>query len=131
MEYTVNGLPIYDDPNDYPNWRWPNFKPDEMKCKGTGRLALDPDAMDKLQALREAVGIPFHVVSAYRSPEHNSAVGGATRSKHMEGIAFDISMSNHPDKEEFKKMAEAHGFNGIGTYPTFVHIDTRPNRARW
>ena len=38
---------------------------------------------------------PLSVRSAYRSPEHNRAVGGATRSKHMEGAAFDIAMANH------------------------------------
>ena len=31
------------------------------------------------------------VLSAYRSPEHNRAVGGAEASKHMEGIAFDVA----------------------------------------
>ena len=127
---TPNGLPIYAHAQDFPDWRWPNFKPEEMDCKGTGRLALDPDAMDRLQALREDIGKPFFVVSAYRSPEHNRTVGGVRRSRHMEGIAFDISMSNH-SQEDFVRAAERHGFNGIGRYRTFTHIDTRPNRARW
>lgn len=33
--------------------------------------------------------------SACRSPEHNPAVGGATRSKHLDGAAIDIAMANH------------------------------------
>jgi hypothetical protein len=37
---------------------------------------------------------PLIVRSAYRSPEHNRAVGGATRSKHLDGAAFDIAMAN-------------------------------------
>ena len=127
---TPNDLPIYSKAEDYPIWRWPNFKPSEFDCKGTGRIALDPDAMDKLQALRTRIGKPFHIVSGYRSPEHNRNVGGAPRSKHMEGIAFDVSMSGH-NREEFIREAEKMGFNGIGRYPSFVHIDTRPNRARW
>ena len=36
-----------------------------------------------LQALRDRLGKPLIVRSAYRSPEHNRAVGGATRSKHL------------------------------------------------
>lgn len=119
---------------DYPEdkWRWPNFSPQEMACRGTGKLAVNERAMDMLQSLRDVSGKPFIIRSAYRSPEHNKAVGGAKASKHMEAIAFDIDMTNHfPD--EFIAAAEAAGFNGIGTYPSsnFLHIDARPQPARW
>jgi len=33
-------------------WRWPNFSPAEIACRGTGALKLHPEALDKLQALR-------------------------------------------------------------------------------
>lgn len=125
---------IYAHWTDYPadQWRWPSFAPAEMACKGTGRLMVVDDAMDALQALRDDIGAPFIVHSAYRSPSHNRAVGGAKASKHMEGIAFDISMGNH-DPVSFMETAERHGFKGIGTYPksNFVHIDFRITRARW
>lgn len=111
-------------------WRWENFTPAEIACKGTGKLLVNEDAMDKLQALRDKIGKPFYINSGYRSPEHNRAVGGATHSKHMEGIAFDISLSNQ-DRQILYQEAMAHGFNGIGQYPSFMHIDTRPNQARW
>ena len=58
-------------------------------------MLVNEAALDKLQALRGALGKPLIVRSAYRSPEHNRAVGGAKRSKHMEGTAFDIAMANH------------------------------------
>ena len=54
--------------------------------------------------------------SAYRSPEHNRAVGGAKASKHLEGVAFDIAMANH-DPEAFEAEARAVGFQGFGFYP--------------
>ena len=53
---------------------------------------MHEQALDRLQELDDAFGKPFIVRSAYRSPEHNRAVGGATRSKHMEGTAFNIAM---------------------------------------
>jgi hypothetical protein len=119
---------------DYPmsEWRWPNFSPEEMACRGTGRLMIVPSAMDKLQALRDKLGKPMIVNSAYRSPEHNRRVGGAKRSKHMEAIAFDVRMDNH-DPDTYIAAALSVGFNGIGTYPkqNFVHVDARPNRASW
>ena len=70
-------------------WRWPNFSPAEIACRGTGKLLINEPALDKLQALRDRLGKPLIVRSAYRSPEHNRAVGGATRSKHLDGAAFD------------------------------------------
>jgi hypothetical protein len=110
-------------------WRWKNFSPAEIACRGTGAILIDEDALDKLQALRDRLGKPLIVLSAYRSKEHNKAVGGAQHSKHMEGRAFDISMSNH-DPAAFEAAARAVGFKGFGFYPrsNFIHIDTGPAR---
>ena len=111
-------------------WRWKNFSAAEIACRGTGQLKLHPEALDKLQALRERLGKPLIVRSAYRSPAHNRTVGGAARSKHMDGTAFDIAMSNH-DPAAFAEAARAVGFLGFGTYPRsgFMHIDLGPARS--
>src|SRR6056297_2229085 len=90
-------------------WRWPNFSPAEIACRGTGKLLINEPALDKLQALRDRLGKPLIVRSAYRSPEHNRSVGGATRSKHMDGAAFDIAMANH-DPVAFEAAARDVGF---------------------
>jgi zinc D-Ala-D-Ala carboxypeptidase len=111
-------------------WRWRNFSPAEIACRGTGKLLVNDDALDRLQALRTALGKPMIINSAYRSPEHNKRVGGATGSKHLSGTAFDVSMANH-DPASFIAAARRAGFSGIGTYPrsNFVHIDTGPART--
>ncbi|MDP5306235.1 D-Ala-D-Ala carboxypeptidase family metallohydrolase [Paracoccus sp. 2205BS29-5] len=93
-------------------WRWPNFSPAEIACRGTGKLLNNEPALDKLQALRDRLGKPLIVRSAYRSPEHNRAVGGATRSKHLDGAAFDIAMANH-DPVAFEAAAREVGFRGF------------------
>ncbi|MCT4334308.1 D-Ala-D-Ala carboxypeptidase family metallohydrolase [Paracoccus sp. YLB-12] len=118
-----------DVPND--SWRWPNFSPAEIACRGTGSILIHEAALDRLQALRTRLGKPLIVNSAYRSPEHNARVRGAKRSKHLQGTAFDISMANH-DPSVFEKAARAEGFLGCGTYPRsgFMHIDLGPAR-RW
>ena len=77
------------------DWRWPSFSPAEIACRGTGAIKINTEALDKLQTLRNRLGKPLIVRSAYRSPSHNRAVGGAPASKHMDGTAFDIAMSNH------------------------------------
>ena len=90
--------------------------------------ATGATALDRLQALRHRLGKPLIVRSAYRSPEHNCAVCGAKRSN-MEGIAFDIAMSNH-DPAAFEAAAREAGFLGFGFYPRsdFMHIDLGPKR---
>jgi zinc D-Ala-D-Ala carboxypeptidase len=125
---------IYASWRDYPmdQWRWKSFSPQEMACRGTGKLLIVPSAMDKLQALRDRLGKPMVVNSAYRSPEHNQAVGGAAGSKHLEGLAYDVRMENH-NPAEYIAAAIAVGFTAIGTYPqqNFVHADARGSVARW
>jgi zinc D-Ala-D-Ala carboxypeptidase len=110
-------------------WRWPNFSPAEIACRGTGKLLVNEPALDKLQALRDRLGKPLTVRSAYRSPEYNRAVGGAARSKHMDGTAFDIAMANH-DPDAFEAAAREVGFVGFGLYPRsgFIHVDLGPLR---
>lgn len=117
------------------DWRWPSFSPREIACKGTGKLIVDDQALDKLQALRDRLGKPLILTSAYRSPEHNKRVGGAKNSRHMQGDAFDVMMTNH-DPYVFESAARAVGFSGFGFYRKsgFIHVDTGPERSwgkRW
>lgn len=111
------------------SWRWPNFSPAEIACRGSGSLRINEEALHKLQALRDRLGKPLIVRSAYRSPAHNRAVGGATRSKHLDGAAFDIAMANH-DPLAFEAAAREVGFLGFGFYPRsgFIHVDLGPAR---
>ncbi len=111
-------------------WRWPDFTPRELACRGTGKLVVDTEALDRLQALRRAIGRPMVINSAYRSPEHNTAVGGAPRSLHMRALAFDVRMDNH-DPAAFEAAAREAGFTGFGFYPRqgFMHIDIGPART--
>ena len=112
-------------------WRWKNFSPAEIACRGTGQLKLVPEAMDRLQELRDLLGKPLIVRSAYRSSEHNASLKGASpRSKHMDGTAFDIAMANH-DPVAFEAAAREVGFLGVGYYGRsgFIHIDLGPART--
>jgi hypothetical protein len=111
-------------------WRWPNFSPAEIACRGTGKLLVNEAALDKLQALRDRLGKPLIVRSAYRSPAHNRAVGGAKASRHLDGVAFDIAMANH-DPVAFEAAARSVGFRGFGFYPRsgFIHVDLGPARV--
>jgi hypothetical protein len=112
------------------DWRWKSFSPREIASKGEGEILIDEQALDKLQKLRDALGKPLVLTSAYRSPAHNKRVGGAKNSRHMQGDAFDVRMENH-DPHEFETAARAAGFTGFGYYPKsgFMHVDTGPARS--
>lgn len=122
---------LYRSWRDFPlaEWRWPSFSPEELACRGTGMLMIDEPSLDKLQALRNLLGVPMIVQSAYRSPEHNQRVGGAKGSQHLKARAYDVSMANH-EPEAFEQAARAVGFTGFGFYvkQNFMHIDTGPAR---
>lgn len=76
-----------------------------------------------LDQLRQNYGTPLHISSAYRSPYHNSVVGGAPLSAHLVGHAYDVQLRGM-DKKQLRGEAESVGFTGFGMrYHTFMHID--------
>ena len=105
------------------HWPWPNFTPREIASRGDGSLLLVPEAMDALQRARVVLGKAMRINSAYRDPIHNALVGGAPRSKHKEGHAFDVALAGQ-DKERLVGVLQGVGFRGFGlNYRTFVHVD--------
>jgi len=64
-------------------------------------------AINVFQPLRSAFGCPIYVSSGYRSPDLNSAIGGSSRSQHMEGRALDL------DADVFGNCTNSQIFNWI------------------
>jgi uncharacterized protein YcbK (DUF882 family) len=79
---------------------------------------------------RERLGTTVVILSAYRSPAYNKAIGGAKFSRHMECDALDIAAPKVPVarlRAVMKQLRkEGYFVGGIGLkYPSFVHIDNR------
>lgn len=86
--------------------------------------------------LREHLGRPIVLLSSYRSPAYNRAIGDAApKSLHMQFRALDIAVSGVSPNRVFailKEWRAAGRFaGGLGLYRTFVHIDTRGTNATW
>lgn len=109
-----------------------HFDTAEMACHcSCGFDKVDPELVKRLEALRVLAGnVSIHINDACRCPAHNKAVGGEPNSFHMQGKAADIKIAGFMPRQ-IALMAERVGFNGIGTYPTFVHVDVRGYSARW
>jgi len=100
------------------------------------------EVLTNLQVLRDACGKSITIMSGYRSPQRNAAIGGATKSQHMEGNACDIKVKDTDPKEVaalIEKLIKEGKMKqgGLGTYPRasisegWVHYDTRGVRSRW
>ena len=108
-----------------------NFKLSEFACNdGSEFIELDMELVVKLQELRDKLGKSIRITSGYRNPEYNKKVGGATNSQHVLGKAADIQVKGM-DTAELSRHAKMVGFNGIGIYEDFLHVDVRDTEASW
>lgn len=108
------------------------FKPAEFACKCCGEVHIEDKLIDLLDAIREEVGHPVYVTSGYRCQKHNTKVGGAKKSQHMEGIAADIYVRGMSQPKLYHLIEEKFNPGGLGLYSRWVHVDARKgNKARW
>ena len=89
-----------------------------------------------LQSLRDYLGRPININSAYRCPKHNKKIGGVETSQHILGKAADITVQSLKPIEVYAIIEDLIDFGvmlqgGLGLYDTFVHTDIRKTRARW
>ncbi|MFN5641054.1 MAG: YcbK family protein [Sphingobacteriales bacterium] len=86
----------------------------------------------------------IQVISGYRHPSRNDAVGGATNSMHLYGNALDIRVGdiNRDTKADTLDKELVYSIlnntlignkGGLGFYPgtMVLHMDVRGTRARW
>ena len=79
-----------------------NNTPDDWVTENLRQVAINV-----FQPLRSAFGTPIYVSSGYRSAELNTAIGGSTRSQHVEGRALDL------DADVYGGCTNAQIFNWI------------------
>ena len=79
-----------------------NNTPDDWVTENLRQVAINV-----FQPLRNAFGTPIYVSSGYRSAELNTAIGGSSRSQHVEGRALDL------DADVYGGCTNAQIFNWI------------------
>ena len=121
-----------------------NFSKSEFNCKCG--CEMPNDVLDnikllaiELQTIREYVGQPIKINSAYRCELHNSIIGGVKTSQHILGKASDITINTFTPDEVvdvienllINEMLGSFYIGGLGRYNTFTHLDIRDYKARW
>ncbi|HEU4456749.1 MAG TPA: D-Ala-D-Ala carboxypeptidase family metallohydrolase [Longimicrobium sp.] len=139
----------------FPNFRGAEFTPYWSRVRNGVRNSAPPErlwanivpTLAVLQRFRTELGRPVQLLSTYRSPDYNRAVGGATGSMHKEFRAIDFTVSaGNPTQwakilrgyrgQRFRDPHRNEDFRfrgGIGIYTSsnFVHVDTRGHDVDW
>jgi uncharacterized protein YcbK (DUF882 family) len=109
-----------------------HFKLKELIVTGTSYDNTPPNhIVDNLYTLAQALekvrtacnGNPITVLSGYRSPDVNKAVGGSKTSSHMKGLAADFVVGNMTIKEVFDTIRKAGiVYDQLILEPSWIHI---------
>ena len=121
-----------------------NFNIDEFACSANGEVLLNADTVahiQRLQKLRTWFAQPMTVNSGYRTLAYNRTLSDSSdTSQHVLGLATDIHMplnlrtsaQYNALKAKWYEICAADGIGGgVGFYKTFMHFDSRKNRAFW
>ena len=109
-----------------------NFSDKELSCSHCGENKFDQETLDALQGLRESIGRPLKLSSAYRCPVHNQNVSSTgPDGPHTTGKAIDIACSGKEAWELLSfAMIRSKVWKGIGISQKgkhksrFIHLDT-------
>ncbi len=112
-----------------------NFSKAEIRCRcGCGAGNISMDLINRLQEVRDRLGLPMRITSGVRCKNHNANVGGSLKSSHVpdeSGVSYavDIACDNSPYREKLLKAVmpvfDRVGVSGKG----FIHCDVDPNKT--
>ena len=108
-------------------FKFNNFAKNEFECPCCGREEMDREFLKKLQNARIIADVGFPINSGFRCPAHNKKVGGEENSSHLRGHAADIKVRSSRARHQILQALFLLGFNRIGIYPTFIHVDNDPD----
>lgn len=101
------------------------FDSKKLACSCCGQMEINAKFLNKLSTIQFGLGKELAINSGYRCAKHNAEVGGAKDSRHMLGIAADISCVDVADRWQLVSLAVKVDLHGIGVGKNFIHLDDR------
>ena len=102
---------------------------------GSGEKHMSKELIRRLDGAREIAGVPFKILSGYRTEAHNTKVGGVANSSHLSGLAADIDYSTEEEKVAILTGLRKMDFNrfGIrtGASGSSIHVDIDPDKSQY
>lgn len=92
-----------------------NFYLKDFQCPCCKRVMIHPSLLEEMEKLYSMAKGKIKITSGYRCEKHNKEVGGVANSKHMKGLACDITAS---DLQEVYNIAKNLKFS-------FVKLDEK------
>ena len=100
------------------------FTMDEMRCTHCGAYAMDDTFMQRLDQLREDMGFPFPVTSAYRCEKHPIEARKKAPGAHTSGRAVDIGVQG---EEAYRLIEGAIALKFKGIFVNVGYMDNITN----
>ena len=109
-----------------------NFSSKELSCSCCGKNEFNKETLVALQRLRDSIGKPIKLSSAYRCPTHNDSISSTGKDgPHTTGKAIDVLCSGKFAHEILGiVMIRSSSWKGIGISQKgkhksrFIHLDT-------
>lgn len=89
---------------------------------------MEENFLHRLDVARYHSGVPYIVLSAHRTEEHEIAKGRDGTSSHTKGIAVDLKATNSRARYKILIGLIKAGFNRLGIYESFIHCDSDPDK---
>lgn len=112
------------------------FAPQEFKdCSPSCSMEdMDQEFLGIMDQIREGVGQPLVITSAYRTKKWELSKGRSGNGAHTRGLAVDFACTTGTLRAKIVKAALSCGIRRIGIASGFVHVDiddTLPQNVIW
>lgn len=131
MDFNIKAYSLKKDGDTYLT---KNFQVKEFACKDGSDTVFIADMLPIVcQYIRMRVAKAVGINSAYRTPEHNAAVGGAEFSMHLYGAAADLKCPAGILPERMADFAREimPNWGGVGLYDWGIHVDISSTYRNW
>lgn len=109
-----------------------HFSQSEFNCHCCGsNCGIHINLLILLESIRYYFKKSITITSGYRCESHNEAVDGASNSQHLYGTAGDIKVSGISPSKVYDLANDMNVLGGVGSYSTFIHVDSRGYKSRW